>query len=282
MRILQRCLLLLYSGIGAGVYILWHYRSRKRLIKNWMQGYSPVEKSSIPRIYKRISQYLPVFLLIEYLFSKLSGQRPSSGFRQKSTALAALTPLLDDLNDEYNYDAATIKKILLPGFIAQHDEAALCRLFFGKGGFEWDAYWDKVLEIQDKSRLQSGTESIDLNQITREKGGASVVLGWSAITNQYGGEKMAELSLHFGAFAQLLNDIFDIWKDREAGVRTPATSALDIAVLKTTCNDWATALLLPLENVEAQSFAKKALIFSSVLTISRRGISTALRAFCPG
>lgn len=62
----------------------------------------------------------------------------------------------------------------------------------------------------------------DLENITAEKGGASVLLFRSVLDHELSMEEAYALS-GFGYLIQLSDDIFDLWQDRQAGILTLAT-----------------------------------------------------------
>ena len=216
----------LTESVGALWYILSQYALRKRWVEQALPPLAAHER-------RRLRQYLPVFLLIEYLYARLRGKALDREMRYRATLLAALTPFFDDLTDLSDYSSGQIHRLVQGS--TEHDlpAARYCAALFQAGGFQWSAAWERVVQAQLSSRqqTQTGLSEAQLMQLTAEKGGASVVLGWEVIAGKEGGDAVRQLSESFGYFAQLLNDIFDVWKDLQAGIHTLATDAPALSVI---------------------------------------------------
>lgn len=233
MKIIYRYWRIITGLAGAAWYVATNYRAQIRQLETVVMGALSEELSVAAR--KRLKQYVPAFLVIEYLFALLQQAPLTEVQRQNSMFLSGLTPFFDDLTDDSNYSSEQIQQLLAGWSATDFPAAKYCAVLFQAGGFEWNRHWQRVVDAQLASRLQlqNSITDTEIHHLTIEKGGASVLLGWQVIADGSGGAGVEVLSLAFGGFAQLLNDIFDIWKDREAGVRTLATTTTDFVQLTT-------------------------------------------------
>ena len=233
MNCISRNWLIITGLAGAAWYVATNYRARISRLEKVVMGALGEELSAAAR--KRLKQYVPAFLVIEYLFSLLQQAPLTEVQRQKSMFLSGLTPFFDELTDDSNYSPEQIQQLLTGWSAIDLPAAKYCAVLFQAGGFEWNTHWQRVVDAQLASRrqLENTITEAEIHHLTIEKGGASVLLGWQVIADGSGGAGVEKLSLAFGGYAQLLNDIFDIWKDREAGVRTLATTTMDFVQLTT-------------------------------------------------
>ena len=91
---------------------------------------------------------------------------------------------------------------------------------------EFKVYMQRVFEVQFEGRRQRdhALQTADLQRLTREKGGYSVMMFRRLLPDPLSlAEKRAVLE--FGYLMQLADDIFDLWHDRQDGIRTLATTA---------------------------------------------------------
>jgi hypothetical protein len=175
---------------------------------------------------RRHSVYLAVLTGMEWMYTNLTGRQLSAQQQDRVVIFAGFVPLSDDLLDEFNYTPEEIDGLIRMQPQRNIPVEILCLKLFNAGQFEWTPTWAHLAEIQLDSSKQSESELLSLDkiqQLTYDKGGWSVILGWEWITEREGGESLREVGYRLGAYMQLLNDIFDTWKDREAGVQTLAT-----------------------------------------------------------
>lgn len=256
------------SGVwSAVIFIGYRFRPRKVALFSLLSSL-PVKSSLQEMISARVKQYIPPFLLIEYYYSRVSDQLMSSAMRHKSMVMNGLTPLFDDLVDEQSWETEALKQVFIaPGHQHLNGKALVCRYLFQQGGFVWNAYWEDVFQAQIESKKQLGISSIsikELTDITFQKGAASVILGWHIIGEEWGGEAMKNLAGRFGAYAQLVNDIFDVWKDREAGVQTLATTLNNMNVLAKLHQEWQHEVVAAISHLNISSTRKQRLSGSLV------------------
>ncbi len=254
---LRRYWWLVTGTAGAGWYVFSRYRQR---LQSLHAVILPANNGmEIPEaINRRLKQYIPPFLLIEYLYVQLWQQPMPSLMLRQAILLNGLTPVFDDLIDDSGMTVAEIRHAIIGPDEPTDFTARICRSLFVQTGSVWDASWDAIFWAQSESRQQKeGTLSRSaLRDITTQKGAASVLLGWKVITAEKGGAAMQQLSHDFGAFSQILNDIFDICKDHVAGIQMLATSCTDIRQLQAEYREYVAALGAALEQLEAPAGAK--------------------------
>lgn len=173
---------------------------------------------------KRLRYYawqLPVMLGDS--FTLWRGYRLRVAERYRLTLLCAFTPLLDDwfdaealpVKDIMNriYHPSDFEPATEKDMIAQQLLLALHRVTPRE--LPWQAIAERLLTAQDMRRNGEG----DAAQITREMGGQSVLLARILIDpSPDGAEREAIEMLGYGV--QLLDDIFDVYEDTNAGLKT--------------------------------------------------------------
>ncbi len=246
--------------LGIIFYIFKNNRKRKRYLAQTVAKVLP--GVVLPdRIEHRFNKYIPVFLGIEYLYEQFSGRALDQNARHRSALLSGLTPLFDDLIDDYGHSADYLLA-LAHGTEAPREEEAVCAVaLFKAADFAWDEHCERILIAQVNSSEQK-SDQITYEQLwalTREKGGASVVLGWHLITGAYGGTAMNNASYELGAYVQLVNDIFDVYKDREAQIATLATRCTDVPELIILHRDFYQRLLDATNQIPVPGFRKRRL-----------------------
>ncbi len=159
--------------------------------------------------------------LIGYLSTKMLNRNLSSKEYENLYLAGAITPLYDRFFDNLKYSEEFLQKItLIPESIGTDNPFNLCFVqLYQKlisNVFNYDDFRQsslKVYEAQLRSRKQQTSISTDeIENITYEKGGASSIFYESVLKTQLGFEQK-ELMFWFGAFIQLLDDIFDLHCD---------------------------------------------------------------------
>lgn len=165
-------------------------------------------------------------------FCMLRGIEMTTKERYALTYLGALTGLFDDFFDEKHTDEGRIKTLIeTPNEnLAKNVHELLFIRFYQKArenSGDIHSLKDhalKVYEAQKLSKKQNlpeiGREEIE--HITQEKGGVALLLYRSVFGDNISKpEKM--MIYHLGFLSQLENDIFDVFKDYQAKLRTLAT-----------------------------------------------------------
>ncbi|MEY3239885.1 MAG: hypothetical protein RIR11_1323 [Bacteroidota bacterium] len=221
---------LTFTGLcGAVFYVLRYYKAREKYLSQL--SCDALNTPEIPtKIHKRLKKYIPVFLVIEYFYTLLTGITLDKEQIKRSTLLCGITPTFDDMIDDYDYTTDQIMS-LVRGITLPIEPESKCAIhFYQEGGFEWNHYWDHTLAIQTESIHQKakGLTQDELLALTREKGGISVVFGWHVITQEHGGNAIAKAAYELGAYAQIINDIYDVYYDRASDIVTLVTQSNDI------------------------------------------------------
>lgn len=230
---------------GAGLYLGRHFGPRWRFLRREFPFLSEQNDDAL----RRLRAYLRIFLLIEYWYGALTGHPLTKAQQRRSACLALLTPLYDDFIDE-------------SGAVGAWDdvpEQHPCSAIFRAAGFVRDAHWRRVEEAQRESRLQRqpGCSPETLLRLCAEKGAASVLLGWRVIGEGAGGAAMEQAAARLGFFAQLFNDAFDVWKDREAGIHTLFTDSGDLNVPYRLYQDVLASLLQDIDQLKCGAWSKE-------------------------
>lgn len=219
---------------GLSLHVVHRYRPGFSKIRQTIQPLLDAEQHALPRLaWQRIKTYVVALGVMEHLFVTLQGKSLTHEQTRRVQLLAGLVPLFDDLLDHHDFSHDEIV-----GMSQQREqrgvwEEKICLALFREGGFEWSPYWDQVVDFQLKSRAQVGGQLSHeaLRDVTFGKGGHSVLLGWHLVGGESGGLLLRQAVFEFGASAQLLDDVFDLWHDHQARVQTLATDAPSVADL---------------------------------------------------
>ncbi len=201
-------------------------------------AFSKNDGSLDQRDVEKINRYygLAVPAILGEAFCALRGSNMTLPERQASTSQGAMTGLFDDFFDKDYLSDDAVEKLIDPenGLAAKRSNQLLFDLF----------YKNALQHVPDKKRMQ-GTlrevykaqveSKIQKNAITKEeltdltffKGGSSVIFYRSAFSPAASAEEL-KLLYNLGGLMQLSNDIFDVYKDREAGIKTLLTETKNI------------------------------------------------------
>ena len=155
-----------------------------------------------------------------------------SGFSQREknglARLGALTPLVDDWTDEQHLSATDILERLHrgAGVVSQ-----LYRQLFEGATDAFKFSFERALHAQEESLAQFNHAPLSadrLREISFRKGATAMVWYRHYFDNPLlAGEQ--EVFEWLGYALQLTNDLFDLYKDREAGQQTLVTNTRDMA-----------------------------------------------------
>lgn len=232
----------------------------------------------------KITNYyaLGVPAVLGTIFAKLRGKQLTTRERKALTYLGAITGLFDDLFDRWHIDPSRIY-VFMDNPASIEPENSFESLFlhwYEKRALSYIA--DKeafreacspVFAAQKQSLLQTHRYDTDIErikEITYFKGGVSVLFYRSALSKQADEAEKVALD-RAGALLQLGNDIFDVYKDLKAGVKTLVTESLDIRLLK---EEFITRLKLTLDSFSALDLPKRNI--QSALHILLSGVSRCL------
>lgn len=193
--------------------------------------------------------------------------------------LGALSPVLDDLYDRQHLTTEAIETLVHHHHAASATtpaEALFCELAsqalqqFGpaaRAGF--DAVKRQVLGAQAESRKQQLAETPreNLLEISLKKGGHAFAL--YALPLRTAKDPHTPLAYALGAAMQFENDLFDLWKDRQEGVRTACTEATAVHQLRTMYAEACEQVALTLAEHPAGPRQKAAFAYHINLVLAR-------------
>lgn len=176
-------------------------------------------------------------------FCILRGREMSDKERYGITYLGALTGLFDDFFDDHNLSKEHILEMINrpDEELAQNSNQKLfikfCQIAL-ENSEDADQVKNiafKVYDAQVASHKQLLTETTDeeIAKITMDKGGLSLHFYRSVFSDEIN-EDEQKMIYHLGGIGQLENDIFDIYKDYQNGIRTLATLTNKINKLRKT------------------------------------------------
>jgi hypothetical protein len=184
---------------------------------------------------RRLQHYFYGGTLLSILFSTLRGRTRSHAEKRRLTNLAALAYFFDDLVDSFRHrdDTGILWRDNPEEYGLAADDHRRLALHFLQNLYNdlppnqleaFRATMHRVFNVETAGRQQSDLrlETREIEQLTREKGGYSVLLFRMVHTPLPSPSEAAAL-LEFGHLIQQCDDIFDVWFDLQANVRTLAT-----------------------------------------------------------
>lgn len=224
----------------------------------------------------KINHYygLAVPAILGEAFCRLHGKHMNETERWAATCQGAMTGLFDDFFDKQYLSDEAVKALLVSNHHASHIKSneKLFNLFYSKvlqcspGPEQVRQTLTEVYEAQVLSKKQTSqilTEA-EITAITLLKGGTSLLFYRSvflpAIT-----DKEKKLHYELGGIMQLCNDIFDVYKDREANIQTLITTATHILPVRKLFLE---KLAVCFESAQQQGLIKKNVLqFLSLLSL---------------
>jgi len=227
-----------------------------------------LDEADIQKIFSYYGLAVPAIL--GEAFCLLRGVPISEKERFCSTAQGAMTGLFDDFFDKQFLEEESIKKAV--------NETIHLNRNSNEQLFSW--FYQKVLEtspnadlikqrlssvyhaqVESKKQTAGKLTEDQLLSITLQKGSSSLLFYYSAFQEN---EQAIETGViaELGGWMQLANDIFDVYKDREAGIQTLATTCSQIRQLKSLFENgvkagYANALKLPFPKKNIQLFLNR-------------------------
>ena len=195
--------------------------------------------------YKKINGYygFAVPAILGEGFSILRGRSLSEDERAALTYLGALTGLFDDFFDKNNTALSHIRQMIEtpePELAQTASEKLIIRFYRETLALSPDKERLKraslsVFDAQvlSQKQTQKDLNATEIEAITRQKGGVSIVFYRSIFDIPQTAEEHQMLML-LGGLGQFENDIFDIYKDYQDGIQTLATIETDILRLRKT------------------------------------------------
>ena len=185
---------------------------------------------------RRISYAFKVAGVVGYFIECITNKPLSPNSKENLIIAGALTPTFDDYCDSINSSAESFKSEIKAKYLANNtsfDEASR-NLFFilqrKTVQSEFEKHLETAIHWQIESAKQKTTKgSTILEEITINKGGSAFTF-FASCTDYNFDEKKINAVHDFGAFIQLIDDIFDIYQDEKEGINTLAT--INTAILK--------------------------------------------------
>lgn len=232
-------LILVFINLTFKVFVINKLRNEPILInkiKNIEKQYGETLDKSY---YKRFHLYSIIATTFVSWLETLRNQKLNKNQKETALLFCGLTPLFDDLFDDFHYSKEEItllsqKKIQRDTLIEKICIGLYENIEQLNGHLAWTELWQKVLDYQIISQNQKNetTPLSELKEITFGKGGYSLLLYLEAILPNAYSKAEAEAVFQMGAVIQLTNDIFDVFKDRNEGIFTLATKANDLYELR--------------------------------------------------
>lgn len=222
---------------------------------------------------KRIKLYCILCTYIGHFFALLRNKKLNSLENKLLQNLSILIPLYDDLMDELQFSHSQIRELVLDHNLTKHPYFEIISplayeiLNSVKDKNEFLNLLENIGKIQDLSLRQTQLEKLsdsELEFITYQKGGLSLEMIRLMCFNETNTIEK-DFVFQLGSQFQFINDIFDIYKDRESQTQTLCTNCNDFTILKNRFE-------LLNENIISASLK---------LPYSKKSIRTALHFFIP-
>ncbi len=170
----------------------------------------------------------------------LTGKKLSITQQEVSQLFTLLTPIIDDLYDDFGYSVKEIKQITQKKIVRKDNVWEKIAIRIGariealNNRSLWHPLTEKIIDYQGLSQLQEkgNLPENQLRDIIYQKGGISIQLNHDTIMNEQGNALESECFYGLGAIVQLTNDIFDVFKDRNNQTQTLVTDCRDIRELR--------------------------------------------------
>lgn len=193
--------------------------------------------------FKKIEQYygLAVPALLGEGFCLLYGVQMNRRERSALTYLGAITGLFDDFIDEKGLSDERISQLLhdpKPKMATDAHESLYIEFYLKL--FQHLPHPELVLKYMEQvyhAQLHSKRQTIadldesEIKAITDLKGGASLLL-YRSVLDGFPDAVETKLLYQLGGLMQLENDLFDIYKDAQAQIKTLATTATQMHDLR--------------------------------------------------
>jgi hypothetical protein len=230
-------MLTIYIKLGIEIFLINKLRTTKfikQLNKQSKIHHFSFTKDQIIRI----RQYTIQSSLTNSWFSSLTGYKIGKNEIQKGLYIGALTPVVDDLTDDFGLNYAEIIKRLKTQDDSTSGHVRLADYLYKKVSENAETvflkYFKKAMEAQDASLKQFQKNRLsyeELYKITFDKGGYFTLLYRSVLKKDLIKDEEEAIYL-LGGILQLTNDMFDLYKDYKNGQQTLFTNTNDIEKLR--------------------------------------------------
>lgn len=208
------------------LYVVRHMYPAKKMLK---QRAAILDKKAHKRMFS-----LALFAVAgSYPYVIGRSKRLQKRERESLILLGAATALCDDLTDEHRYPLEALKNLFANDVVydSENTTERVCRVLYKEAMgihpnpelFLQKLFTALEAQEQSKNQLDKPLEFAQLWQITQDKGGTTNMLFLHFLHQQP--NKSEEAFAHQAGIAlQLLDDLFDLYEDLEAGIKTPVTS----------------------------------------------------------
>ena len=195
---------------------------------------------------KRLFTYSIVgVVMFNSALKTLTGKKLDKKQQEVSQSFTVLTAIFDDLVDEFNYSGEELKAVCqkqvqyTDNVWEQMTIALIDKLERLNNRTIWHPLAEKIVDYQILSKKQENgsLEESFLREIIYNKGGMSIQLNHDTVLDGKTNALESEGFFGLGVIIQLTNDIYDIFKDRNANTQTLVTDCKDIHLLRKEYND---------------------------------------------
>lgn len=244
-------------------------------IKNGYSYHSP--------FYNRSKQYIHANHFFGELLCMIRGKKMSKEESINFALLSSCAPVFDDFFEK-DADYFAVRQLMHHPNVdqASTDSEKLAAVFFSNLLNKLDNK-DSLLEAADQlfdAQLASKTqinESLSLEellQISINKGGFSGLMYASLLENVQS-ENFNQLAFYLGAYGQLMDDVFDLFDDAKAGIRTFANQSDTVKEIRMIIEEQEQKIIEQLDKMHLlrknkEGFKQVLAVFSSIIEIAIR------------
>lgn len=233
--------------------------------------------------YNRTKQYMHANHFFGELLCVLRGSKMNERERKRFANLSACAPIFDDFFDKEYEQADKIKKLLNQEKheIAETEQQKLAVLFLDtilcdldeKQAFLNAANSLFSAQLEAKNKQISRKSPQELWQFSRQKGGFSGLMYALLLIHSLTDEEK-EIAFLLGAFGQFMDDVFDLYDDRLAGIYTLPNTAQSVSEIETVFIQIHQEILRKVNNIKQSEKIKNK--FSNILQLLAAPIRLAL------
>lgn len=199
--------------------------------------------------FKKITNYygLAVPAILGEAFCALHGKEFTTMQRLASTCQGAMTGLFDDFFDKQQLSNEELQEFIEnPITIAPTLSAEKLFLQFYNTALQncpnaqvmlKQLYKVYYAQVESKKQLSSGITNDEIINITKSKGGESLLFYRTAFEFELT-EVEHKMLFELGGVMQLANDIFDVYKDEKSGIHTLMTTTKKVNHVRTVFIEW--------------------------------------------
>ncbi|MBN2236487.1 MAG: hypothetical protein JW729_02945 [Bacteroidales bacterium] len=236
--------------------------------------------------YNRTKQYMHANHFFGELLCVLRNYKMDDAERMRFANLSAVAPLFDDFFDKPKIDLQQIKYLLNnPDVQNAHNEEQRLAVIFLRNILQSIENEDDFLSVANQlftaqnQALENQNKEVPkeyLFELSRQKGGYSGLM-YALLLNWHLDENERELAFDLGAFGQLMDDIFDLYDDKKAGIATLANTADAVLELQQIVQKTLSEITDKIHVLNYNSKAKRQ--FINILSIFASSIHLALDSY---